>query len=286
LAERGEIGYPRTYAMTPSLLARIQPGDVLAEPFPHVVVRDVLDPAWCDALVAEFPPNAVVAEEKPAGSNRRFSYPAGKALEDARLSPSWRDFIRTHVSQSFLDDLVRLFGEHVDTLYPGLLNPRRPLRAGIRNNDSFDGVDVLLDAQVSTNTAVTGSPSSVRPVHVDDPHKLFAGLFYLRHPADDSQGGDLELYRLRGRAFGFHEGPYMATRYVERTAIVRYEKNVLVVFVNSLRSLHGVSVRQQTPWTRQFLNLVAEVDQPLFDLTAHQETLAGTLIRRSRLLGR
>jgi hypothetical protein len=272
--------------MAPSLLARIRPDDVTVEPFPHVVVRDVLDPAWCDALVADFPPDAVVAADHPTGSNRRFSYPAAQALKDDRLSPSWREFIRTHVSQSFLDDLVRLFGPHVDRLYPGLLGRNRALRAGIRNQDSFANADVLLDAQVSINTAVTGQPSSVRPVHVDDPHKLFAGLFYLRHPDDDSRGGDLELYRLRGRAFAFHAGPYMAQRYVERTATVRYEKNVLVLFVNSLRSLHGVSVRQPTAWTRRFFNLVAELPTALFDLAAHQETFAGKLIRRSRLLGR
>src|SRR5262245_26782669 len=168
--------------MAPSLLSRISPGDVVAEPFPHVIARDVLDAALCDRLIAEFPPNEVVADGQPAGSNRRFSYSAGRALDDARLSPLWRDFIRTHVSQGFLDDLGRLFGRYAARLYPHLHEPGRTLRAGVRNAVSVDRADVLLDAQVSINTPVTGPPSSVRPVHVDDPRKLFAGLFYLRHP--------------------------------------------------------------------------------------------------------
>jgi hypothetical protein len=271
--------------MTLNLLSRIRPGDVVAEPFPHIVARDVLDAAWCDMLVAEFPPNDIVAEAKPFGSNRRFSYSAGEARDDVNLNRLWRDFIRVHVSQVFLDDLMRLFGEHVARLYPHLQEAGKPLRAGVRNADSFDRVDVLLDAQVSINTPVTGPPSSVRPVHVDDPHKLFAGLFYLRHPHDDSRGGDLELYRLKGQAFAFHGGPYMAKRYVDHVATVKYEKNVLVLFVNSMRSLHGVSVRHETPWTRCFFNLVAEVGTPLFDLAHHQETIVGKAIRRSGLLG-
>jgi hypothetical protein len=268
-----------------SLLSRIRAVDVVAEPFPHLIARDVLDPALCDRLIAEFPPNGVVAEGEPPGSNRRFSYPAARAADDARLSPLWQDFVRAHVSQGFLDDLVRLFGDHVARLYPHLGARARPLRAGVRNADSFGHVDVLLDAQVSINTPVTGPPTSVRTVHVDDPHKVFAGLFYLRHPADDSRGGDLELYRLKGRAFAFHRGPYMDQRYVERVATVGYQKNVLVVLVNSLHSLHGVSVRHPTPWTRCFFNLVAEVAAPLFDLAGHQETIVGKLMRRYRRLG-
>jgi hypothetical protein len=272
-------------AMAVSVLARIQPGDVVAEPFPHVIARDVLDADLCDALITGFPSNDVVAEGEPAGSNRRYSYSAGKALADARLAALWRDVIRAHVSQAFLDDLVRVFGEHVRRLYPHLVSDGAALRAGIRNADAFDRADVLLDAQPSINTPVSGPPSSVRPVHVDDPHKLFAGLFYLRHPQDDSSGGDLELYRLKGRRFAFHGGPYMARRYVERVRTVDYDTNVLVVFVNSLRSLHGVSVRRPTRWTRYFLNLVAEVRSPLFDLGRHQETFVGRVIRRSHLLG-
>ena len=85
----------------------------------------------CDTLVAEFPPDDVVADGQPARSNRRFSYSASKAIEDIRLSRAWRDFIRTHVSQGFLDDLVRLFGDHVGRLYPDLRRDR-PLRAGVR----------------------------------------------------------------------------------------------------------------------------------------------------------
>ena len=77
----------------------------------------------------------------------------------------------------------------------------------------------------------------------------------------------------------------MAARYVERVTTVKYESNVLVLFVNSLRSLHGVSVRQPTPWTRCFLNLLAEVPTPLFDLAAHQESVVGKVIRRSGILG-
>jgi hypothetical protein len=265
--------------MIPSLLSRIGPADVVAEPFPHVIARDVLDTALCDRLIAEFPANAIVTEGAPPGSNRRFSYSAGKAMDDLRLSPAWRELIRAHVSQGFLDGLMALFGDHVGRLYPHLQGTGRSWRAGVRHADAFDRADVLLDAQVSINTPVTGAPTSVRTVHVDDPHKLFAGLFYLRQPQDDSRGGDLELYRLRGRAFAFHGGPYMAERYVERVATVRYEKNVLVLLVNSLRSLHGVSVRQPTPWTRCFVNLLAEVEAPLFDLAGHQEGIVGRLRR-------
>jgi hypothetical protein len=266
--------------MMATVLSRIGRADVVAEPFPHVVARDVLDPGLCDRLVAEFPASEIVAEGQPPGSNRRFSYSAGRALADSRLSPAWRELIQAHVSQGFLDALLDVFGDHVTRLHPGWRAAGGRPRAGVRNADGFDRADVLLDAQVSINTPVTGRGTSVRTIHVDDPRKLFAGLFYLRQPGDDSRGGDLELYRLKGRGFAFHDGPYMDARYVERVATVPYGRNVLVLLVNSLHSLHGVSVRQPTAWTRCFLNLVAEVETPLFDLAVHQETVAGRLRRR------
>jgi hypothetical protein len=68
---------------------------------------------------------------------------------------------------------------------------------------------------------------------------------------------------------------------------------VLVLFLNSIDALHGVSVRSTTNVPRYFLNLVAEVREPLFDLKGYQEkpplatriaSLPGRALRRARRL--
>jgi hypothetical protein len=239
-------------------------------------------------LIAEYPPLEVVTEGRPYRSNQRFSYPAHRAMEDARVSPLWREMVRAHASQEFLADVLRVFGPAIRRTYPEFEEERgdlERLRAGLRKRDTFNEADVLLDAQICVNTPVTAEPTSVREAHLDDPRKLFAGLFYLRRPEDDSSGGDLELYRYRTNRFRFHQGQMIEPRYVETVKTIPYGKNVLVLFLNSLNSLHGVSVRRKTDILRCFLNLVGEVERPLFDLKSLQENRLKRFLRRHNLFG-
>ncbi len=140
----------------------------------------------------------------------------------------------------------------------------------MRYVDTFETADVLLEAQPAMNTPVTATPSSVRAGHLDNANKLIVGLYYLRHPDDDSTGGELELYRYAMRRPVF-EGHELSHRFIESVKTIPYEKNVLVLFLNSAHSLHGVTVRQPTPWARLFFNLGAEVRTDLF---RHPCTLA------------
>lgn len=264
-----------------SILARTSAADVQLEPFPHIVLRDVLEEAVCDRLIAEFPPLESMVGWDPDASNKRLYYRAKTAAHDTALSPLWRETIETHVSQVFLEQLVQVFGESVLATYPDFeerYGNLDSLRAGMRFRDSFDDADVLIEAQPSANTPVTAEPTSVRAGHLDNPNKLFVGLFYLRHPDDDSTGGDLELYRYRpgSPVFDDHE---IADRYIEPVKTISYEKNVLVMFLNSPQALHGVTVRQKTPHARLFLNLNAEVSSDLFVMPGQMRQ---RIVRRAR----
>ena len=268
-----------------SVLAGASRADLILEPFPHVVLRDVLDEAVCDRLIAEFPALETMVGWSPGASNKRLYYRAKTAVHDPRLSTLWRDMIETHASQTFLDELVDVFGESVLATYPDFerkFGALDSLRAGTRYRDTFDEADVLLEAQPSANTPVTAEPTSVRSGHLDNPNKLFVGLFYLRHPDDDSTGGDLELYRYRpGRpVFDGHE---IADRYIEPVETIRYEKNVLVMFLNSPLALHGVTVRQKTPVPRLFFNLNAEVRSDLYAIPGSKpRRVARSVAHRAR----
>jgi hypothetical protein len=249
-----------------TVLSRATRADVEFEPFPHVVIREALDDALCDRLIAEFPPLESMVGWSPGVSNRRLYYRAKTAMHDSALSDLWREVIEAHTSQAYLDQLVDVFGESVLATYPDFEQRYMPidsLRAGLRYRDSFDHVDVLLEAQPSANTPVTAEPTSVRAGHLDNPNKLFVGLLYLRHPDDVSTGGDLELYRY-GPGRPKFDGHEIADRYIEPVKTIGYEKNVLVMFLNSPLSLHGVTVRHTTPVPRMFLNLGAEVRSDLF----------------------
>ena len=54
---------------------------------------------------------------------------------------------------------------------------------------------------------------------------------------------------------------------------VNYQSNVLVLFLNSIKSLHGVTVRSITDSPRLFLNLFGETEYPVYNLLPHRADL-------------
>jgi hypothetical protein len=156
-------------------------------------------------------------------------------------------------------------------------------RIGLRDRDSFADHDFLLDSQICGNTAVR-EVSSVKTTHVDSTRKLFSGLFYLRHPKDDSIGGDLTTARFKPGLSRWQwrrrfDGVFVPEDRVETVSTVRYERNTLVMFLNTLESMHGVTVREPTPHLRLFMNLVCEVPEPLFEVPQAWEVRLGKLHR-------
>lgn len=258
--------------MSLSVLQHAHPSAVSRLPYPYIVIRDALPAELCDRLIAEYPSPSRLGVDT-GRNNARWSHPACCARQDPLITDTWRELIDYHVSRAFYDEFLDLFADDIVKLFPAVFPDEgilRALRPGLREADSFDQADILLDAQICGNTPTTQT-CSVKPNHIDSHRKLFTGLLYLRPDNDDSVGGDLEVRRFRqqysskGRAHCY-DGVYVDSSYTEVVDTVRYEKNVLVMFINSLESLHGVTVRQPTRHPRLFMNLVGEVETPLFDV--------------------
>jgi len=268
-----------------SVLQRARAADVAADPFPHIIIHDALPEEICDALITQYPPLDALAVES-TDSNSRWSVPAWHAQQNSRIAQIWQDLVAYHASSAFFEDFVRIFGEHVIRLYPRVFPDVATLRAqrlGLRERDSTQTCDLLLDAQISGNTPVR-DPSSVKTIHIDSEHKLFTGLLYLRSPADDSVGGDLDIVRFRADLTPAerrqrYDGMFVDDALTEYVTTVPYRRNTLLMFVNGLEALHGVTVRQPTQHLRLFLNLVGETRQKLFDVPQHWQTRAAKLPR-------
>lgn len=252
-----------------SVLDRTTSAEVVSDPFPHLVVKNVLDDNVCRQLLREYPSLGTITRGGKWSSNQRFSYSASKSIHDPNVSELWKKVIHEHISAHFLGQFIASFGKSITDAYPDFETRHRSiaqLRSGVRGVDSFNKCDILLDAQICVNTPVAGHATSVRKAHVDLPDKLFAGLFYLRTPEDDSQGGDLVIYRAKsGKTIRF-DGQFLPEKDVEPVRVVPYENNVLVLFLNSRDAIHGVTPRSPTVHPRLFMNLVGEVREPLFDL--------------------
>lgn len=263
-----------------TLLSKVQPSDVFSEPFPHVVIKDALDEDVYSKLKSEWADIEILRQGEDnkgtdLSSNKRLHYLAKESLNDERITPLWKQFIALHTSDTFWQDFLNIFKKHILQFYPDFeqkYGSFETLKSGLRKVETFENSDVLLDALVCINTPVITKPNAVRGAHIDLPDKLFAGLFYMRDPQDNSTGGNLEVYKFKhNQPCGFRSSA-IADSYIERVKTIEYDRNVLVLFLNSVYSLHGVSVRSLTDSSRYFVNLVGEVKQPLFDPTKYQES--------------
>ncbi len=251
---------------------------IFYEPFPHIVAHNLLPSDIYSELQNSFPSLRTVVDGKEYTSNERFDFTVEQLRKNATIPPVWREFSEAHASESFYRKILEIFGDAIQERYPALPFNLNEARVGTRYIDTHDTADILLDAHIAINTPVTGKSGSVRVAHVDDPRKMYGALLYFRKDEDDSLGGDLELYRYKNDTYKFY-GQHVDEKYVEVIKTVPYSQNTFVFFINTIDSLHGVTVRENTPHTRQFLNMIGELKEPLFDIQSRQES---SLLKRYR----
>jgi len=243
--------------MSISVLRRSDASDVKRAPFAHLVSDSVFGDDLYRELSDGFPAMQRFCRglDKVA-SNQAVRIPASTVIDNPEFPKVWSDFFKYHTSQEFWNDIVRIFGREIRAAHPEVEG-----RAGKKLDDwkvkvrgSDSPADVELDALFVINTPVS-KMSSVRPAHVDNEDKIFAGLFYMKSEDDPTPGGDLALYSFKKRpGFGGHYAPLSA---VNEDKLIEYTRNRFVAFVNSPDSIHGVIPRPETDRVRRYINFVA-----------------------------
>ncbi|KAK3247809.1 hypothetical protein CYMTET_42703 [Cymbomonas tetramitiformis] len=248
---------------------------VIPYPYPHIVIEDALDEEVYNQLEENFPADERFAPGHKLQSNVRYNMPAAQCLTpsaNATLPDVWLDFVRYHSSPDFYREVADLFGSllpHFRRDLKVLRSDMHRVRTAVRGWEK-NVTDISLEAQIAINSPVK-KESSVRRAHYDDPAEIYAGLLYFRHDNDTSKGGDLEVYKCKGRCrkaterqakrLGLRSSQkeFFAPNTLQRTNVVRYAKNVFVLFINSVKSLHGVTKRGVTRFSRRIVNFTAQV---------------------------
>lgn len=259
-----------------SVLARLRPEDISADPFPHLVIRDAVDPTIYGALADGLPTLGDLRGQKQHADNQRFNRFSHDIQSDPKMPSVWKEFSELHTSKDFLTEVLDVFHDAMVDLNSTLeseFGALHDLCPGLRHRDDHTDYDVLMDAVIVANAPVIDRPGSPRGPHIDLPFKLYVGLLYFRDSKDVTIGGDLELYRVRsGENANFSRLPIeggghrvdVSPTNIERVKTVSYSPNVLVMFPNSPLSLHSVSPRQPTPFTRYFCGMIADLPRDIF----------------------
>lgn len=252
--------------MVHSILERADKSQIRDEPFPHLIMDNALPEAYYAELEAAFPSLDFVAGQGELDNNMLYLRSALDVIGNFEVAAVWRDFFAFHCSADFFHQACSFWRERIDRLNPDLEEnfgkPLEDFTVGLRQprkheNPENKSADVMMDCQFGMSSPVR-SVSSVRGPHVDNRAKLFAALLYFRHPDDDSTGGELELYRLKGRRYPNRRMTKIDAKYIECVERVPYGANRLVVWLNSAYSIHGVSPRSIANMPRRYINFLGE----------------------------
>lgn len=240
--------------MSLMLLDKVGDYEVKSQPWPHVVARIPLTDDECLRLIEEVPPLEDFSKTKftdkafengRALSNKRLQHLMPDVME---MDGLWPEFVKANSGPDFAHKVMDLFGGHYNELdydrKVGEIDNLRYCQWRVQ-----DDCDIGWTVCIGANTPSYGSSTSVLPnPHLDAAAKIFFGLYYLRHPNDKSEGGDLLIY----------DGDEVVSK-------VEYERNVFVLGLNSPGSIHSVTPRGPSGGhPRLFANVYAEVHKPLF----------------------
>lgn len=268
-----------------SILSNASSVDIKLEPYPHLIIKNALDPDIYAQLEKQYPDPQIVLNGREK-KNTWYDYPACLATQNEAISPLWKEFLEYHTSDAFFQDLVALFGDVIIDLYPQLQArygkklsefSTSQRKVGAAKNPQNHEKDVSLECQFYVN--YTEQQRAVRGPHVDRPTELYAALLYFKRDDDDSQGSNLEVCRARDESAIYPHDKQIKVDHlpmeleldkVEVADSAVYEANTLVLFINSNKSIHAVSPRNATPIPRRHINFTADLfglkDNALFEV--------------------
>lgn len=253
-----------------SLLSNITPEQVIAEPFPHVVVENALDEQLCQQLIREFPPLETFTQGESVGSNQKIIYTGARALSNPDVSARWKKFIQEHLQPPVWGEMLRLFRPYLLRAYPAIeqrFGRLEQLRPGIRNIDDDSHCDLLLDSELVVHTPTVGPPAMERGPHLKTRDKPFVGYLYLRPDEDDSQGADHVLYSIKpGASLLFDQVQAVDPALLTVEKVIPYRRNTFIFFLNTPQSIQGLTLRSVAKVPLMMYHLLAQMPAPLFDI--------------------
>lgn len=247
----------------PSVFDRLASTDICLEPFPHIAIKNTLDPTLCERLASTRPSYRDLAGGVGTRSNSRMAYNAFAMLNPEHIDAAWKQFAQVHIGPKITLRVAELFAKHWPSHLPSI-EWLREANFGIFTRDQHSDFDILCDARLEVTGPSFAPPWSHRTGHVDTGNRLFSALYYLRASDDETVGGGLDLYRYTNGVpenLGVFELPDDC---IEKVTTIPYAANTLVVFPNGPFAIHGAEPRGLGDRDRAYVFITAEVERDLF----------------------
>lgn len=246
-----------------SVLNKVSRNSLFLNPFPIIYIKNCLPEEIYSQLEKEYPSDdEIITKQKwnlNIKQNQRIDLNASQFIKNKEnYSDLWNSFIEYHTSKSFFNEVINLFDPFLEKYYKEkAIFLKENCNIGIRYTDN-DIYPISLDCQIGINTP-TNKKSSVRGPHIDSPQELFGGFLYFKKPYSKVKGGDFEIYRWKENEKKLFTGNKVSIKKIEKELIIKYEPNSLILFLNHLDAIHGVSEREISLSSRRLVNIIGEV---------------------------
>lgn len=179
----------------------------------------------------------------------------------------WYNFGSHFVNESFFYNYCDFFDEEIKLCYPKIYKKikNKNLKIGVSGLDNLENFDILLDFQLGINTPVLAD-KSVRGPHLDNQKEFYAGLCYLKDDDDHTESGHFLIFKKKPfRILKKGKGRSFDKSNLRNIKIIKYKSNKLATFINTTKSIHGVSKREVTKKTRKFFVFNAVLNEKLIE---------------------
>lgn len=236
--------------------------DLISDPCPYFWIKDALPWNVYEQLAAEYPESHMMHDGKQNFQARRYRQ---HEFEPGTITPLWQDFVAYHTSLEFKNRVLDLFSSAIERYYSSYHTSWRQARIAQRHDKpgAKDSGTIAMEMQFVLNGQ---QETTVRTTHLDNAKELFAGLLYMRKPEDTSTGGDIHVFRKRVGQPEFTGIREVNPAHVESAGSVPYLANHMILFLNTVDTLHGVAPRIGATCYRRYINIDAHQSRKLFQI--------------------
>ena len=245
-------------------------------PYPFVIIDDFLKLETYKEITEKFPTLKAFENYGDIKGNN-IQIRMGFLSLSKELDLFWKEFGSYFLNENFFYNLCKFYDDDIKNLYPKIYDKikKKNLKIGIQGIDNFDDCDVLLDFQIGINTPVE-KVVSVRGPHIDNKKSIYTGLCYLKDSDDYTDSGHFTLYKLKQlKLMILGSGRSVNLTDVKNYKEIKYKSNRLITFLNTKKSIHGVSPREVTNKVRKFFSFNAMFKEEIFKIS-----LASRIARR------
>lgn len=236
--------------------------NIYFDPFPHIIMDNIFNNETYRILIDSFPSNSLFANDNILSSNNLAISLSHQKFKEYQPSSIWLHLINYLSSKEFFYLVVLKYKKYIEKFYPDLtINDK--IKIGKEGYDSFDDNDFLLDCRFGINTP-SDVKTSVRGAHFDSTKLLYTGLIYFKDFDNNTKGGDFTIYEKNKKNTYINDGRLVSSDQIKFVKEVSYHGNNSVCFLNSDKSIHGVSVKHPSKFTRKYLSFNAVYCNHLF----------------------